>query len=171
MDSYSTTCVSGLFAECDVAAIIGLVIAIYIIALNSQVVSIAIGQRPISERFEFLPFGTNCNSASTVVFICCIRKSIAAGFHALPNAVKPSGFICACHAVFKAGLAELRVMRVLRFGVAGFEATAIGGTAFSKVIGENMTFLAALALAKPEGSASAFLMRTDNGPTVEGLVS
>lgn len=170
MDSNGSTCIAGLFAECDVAAIVWLVIAIYIVAFNGQVFSIAISQRPISEWLKFLPFGTDLNSASAVVFVRGISKSVTAGFHALPNAVKPSGFICACHAVFKAGLAELRVMRVLRFGVAWFEASAISGSALLKVIGENMTFLAALALAKPEGSPSAFLVWADDGPTVECLV-
>ena len=167
MDSNSSTCVTGLFAECDVAAIIGLVIAIYIIAFNGQIFSVTIGQRPISEWFEFLPFEANLNSAAAVVFIGGISRVITSGFHALPNAVKP----IACHAVFQAGLAKLQVMRVLRFAMARFKATAVSGSALFKVIGENITFLAALALAKPEGSPSTFLVRADNGPIIEGLVS
>jgi hypothetical protein len=171
MDSNGSTCIASLFTKCDVAAIIGLVVAIYIVAFNGQIFSVAIGQRPISEWLELLPFRADRDSAGTVVFICGVGKSIAAGFHALPNTIKPVGSIRAGHAMFQTGLAKFQIMRILCFAMTGFEASAVSGSALFKVIGENMAFLAALALAKPEGSPSAFLVRADNGPTIEGLVS
>ena len=172
MDSNSSTCIAGLLIKWDVAAIIWLVVVIYIVALNGQVFSITIGQRPISERFKFLPFEANLNSAPAIVFIGGVSRVITSGFHALPNAVKP----IACHAVFQARLAELQVMGVLRFAMARLKTAAICRTALPEVIGENHSPFSAMALAEPESTRSSFLgamdfMRTYDSPMTEGLVS
>lgn len=179
MDSNGSTSVAGLFSECDIAAIAWFVIAVYVITLNGQVLSVAIGQRPISKRFEFLPFGANYNSASTVVFVCGISDSVTTGFHALPNAVKPVGsfvFSIAGHSMFQAGLAKLHVMRVLSFAMARLKASAISRAAFPEVIGVNPASFSTLALAEPESSFPAifremYFVRTYDSPMAKYLVS
>jgi hypothetical protein len=175
MDSQSSTCIAGLFAEWDVAAIAWFVVAVYVIALKGQFFSIAIGQRPIAKRFELLPFSANGNSASAVVFICSICKAAAAGFHALPYTVKPVSFVCSCHTMLEAGLAKLRVMLVLRFAVARFEASAIGRATFPEVISVDHPSFSTLALTEPKCSLSAFFgvtdfVRTYDSPMAKSLI-
>jgi hypothetical protein len=94
----------------------------------------------------------------------------------LPNAVKPLGFISACHTVFQSGLAKFDVMPVLSWAMAWLQATAISRTAFSQVVGENPALFSALTLAEPECSRPSFLgvsdaMRAYDGPMGEGLIS
>ena len=81
--------ISALLHRGRPTAVFRAVTAVVLLPVDRQIIAVAVGKRPVSERFKaFPPRVAHCDPASSVVRIIVIFIEITAVFHANPDAVK-----------------------------------------------------------------------------------
>jgi hypothetical protein len=130
------------------AAIVGLISAIIVFAIYSQIITISVGDRPIAKWLEVLPLRANANAARTVIRPRDGLRIRASGLHASPDAIET------WRRFAESGQAMRRSLAAKLFE---FQASARFRNAFSQSHSGGSAGISAVALAVPENSATAIL--------------
>jgi hypothetical protein len=83
----------GLHLSSSPNAVVGFVVSVDVDALNCQIVSVAIAERPIPENREIAPFSANGDASTAVIFVAVKFRISASSAHVLPALIKPRAFI------------------------------------------------------------------------------